>query len=95
MRSVSDAVIGEISRSLDFFAATSSDARINNVLLSGGAALTSGFATAFSERTGLGTEIMDPLSRMLPSKGFEAEYLSRMGPILAVSIGLATRRFDS
>jgi type IV pilus assembly protein PilM len=95
MRSVSDTVIGEISRSLDFFAATSSDARITKVLLSGGGALTSGFAAAFSERTGLGAEIMDPLARMLPSRGFEAEYLSKMGPILAVCIGLATRRISS
>jgi hypothetical protein len=31
---------------------------------------------------------------MLPSKGFEAEYLEAMAPLLAVGIGLATRRND-
>ncbi|MAG29820.1 MAG: pilus assembly protein PilM [Deltaproteobacteria bacterium] len=94
MRSVSDTVIGEISRSLDFFTATSADARITKVLLSGGGSKISGFATAFKERTALDTELMNPLSHMLPSKGFEAEYLEMMGPLVTVGIGLATRRID-
>jgi len=94
MRSVSDTVIGEISRSLDFFAATSTEARISKVLLSGGGSKIAGFAAAFKERTGLETEVMNPLAHMLPSKGFEAEYLEAMSPVLAVGIGLATRRID-
>ncbi len=94
MRSVSDTVIGEISRSLDFFAATSVDARISKVLLSGGGSKIAGFAAAFKERTGLETEAMNPLAHMLPSKGFEAEYLDAMAPVLAVGIGLATRRIE-
>jgi type IV pilus assembly protein PilM len=92
MRSVSETVVGEISRSLDFFAATSTDARISKVLLSGGGSKTSGFAGAFKDRTGLDTDLMNPLAHMLPSKGFDAEYLEAMGPLLAVGIGLATRR---
>lgn len=94
MRSVSENVIGEISRSLDFFAATAADARITKVLLSGGGSKISGFVSAFRERTGLETEAMNPLAHMLPSKGFDAEYLETMGPLLAVGIGLATRRID-
>jgi len=94
MRGVSDTVIGEISRSLDFFAATSADARISKVLLSGGGSKIAGFAAAFGERTGLETGPMNPLAHMLPSKGFEAEYLEAMAPLLAVGIGLATRRID-
>ena len=94
MRSVTDTVIGEISRSLDFFAATSTEARISKVLLSGGGSKIAGFAAAFKERTGLETEVMNPLAHMLPSKGFEAEYLEAMSPVLAVGIGLATRRID-
>ena len=94
MRRVSDTVIGEIARSLDFFAATSADARISKVLLSGGGSKIAGFAAAFKERTGLETDAMNPLAHMLPSKGFEAEYLEAMAPLLAVGIGLATRRID-
>jgi type IV pilus assembly protein PilM len=94
MRSVSETVIGEISRSLDFFAATATDARISKVLLSGGGSKITGFASAFGERTGLETAAMNPLAHMLPSKGFEPEYLEAMGPLLAVGIGLATRRIE-
>jgi type IV pilus assembly protein PilM len=42
----------------------------------------------------LEADVMNPLAHMLPSKGFEAEYLQAMGPLLAVGIGLATRRAD-
>ena len=36
-----------------------------------------------------------PLSRMLPSKGFDTEYLDEVGPSLSVGIGLATRRLEA
>jgi len=95
IRSVTDTVVGEISRSLDFFTATSAESRIGKVLLSGGGAKIAGFAHAFQERTGLQVELMNPLSRMLPSKGFEADYLDQVGTTLGVAIGLATRRVES
>jgi type IV pilus assembly protein PilM len=95
IRSVNDTVIGEVSRSLDFFAATSAESRISRVLLSGGGARTSGFATAFQERTGLEVEIMNPLARMLPSKGFDPEYLDSVAPSLGVGVGLAMRRIEA
>ena len=37
---------------------------------------------------------MNPLSRMLPSKGFEAEYLDEMAPSLGVAVGLAARKVE-
>jgi len=92
IRSVTETVIGEIARSLDFFSATSSESRIGRVLLSGGGAKIPGFDSAFGERTGLAVELMNPLSRMLASKGFEPEYLDEVAPSLGVGIGLATRR---
>ena len=51
-----------------------------------------GLDSAFAERTGLEVETLDPLARMLPSKGFEPETLADLGPALGVGIGLATRR---
>jgi type IV pilus assembly protein PilM len=95
VRQVTDTVIGEIARSLDFFTATSSESRISKVLLSGGAAQIVGFDASFRERTGLEVEIMNPLARMLPSKGFEPEYLAELAPSLGVGIGLATRRVSA
>jgi type IV pilus assembly protein PilM len=95
MQSVTETVIGEISRSLDFFSATTADSRISRVVLSGGGANVAGFEKAFHERTGLPVEIMNPFSRMVPSSKFEPEFLEEMAPALGVGVGLALRRVSS
>ncbi|HJO23348.1 MAG TPA: type IV pilus assembly protein PilM [Myxococcota bacterium] len=92
MQAVSETVIGEISRSLDFFAATSAESRIGKVYLSGGSASVTGFRDAFRERTGYDAEILNPLNRMVPSSKFEPDYLEEVAPALGVSVGLAMRR---
>ena len=52
MRSVTETVIGEISRSLDFFSATSADSRIERVVLCGGGAGVAGLQAGFQQRSG-------------------------------------------
>ena len=95
IRSVTDTVVGEISRSLDFFSATAADSRIGKVLLCGGGAKVAGFVNTFQERTGIrGRDAQSAVSRMLPSKGFDAEYLDEVGSSLGVGIGLSTRRVE-
>jgi type IV pilus assembly protein PilM len=94
MQSVTETVIGEISRSLDFYAATTAESRINKVYLSGGSAKVSGLETAFHERTGLEVETLNPLSRMLPSDRFDQEFLDDMSAALSVGVGLALREAD-
>jgi len=95
MRTVSDTVIGEISRSLDFFAATTADSRIERVFLSGGSSRVAGFANAFHERTGLPVELLNPLAKMAPSSKFDQELLEELAPSLGVSVGLAMRRLHT
>ena len=95
MRSVTETVIGEISRSLDFFSATSADSRIERIVLCGGGASVAGLQAAFQQRSGGKVEIMDPLARMIPSSKFEADYLDEVAPALGVGVGLALRRMDS
>jgi type IV pilus assembly protein PilM len=94
MRGVTDVLVGEIMRSLDFFSATSEDAQIKRIMLSGGSAKVIGFQSAFQERTDIPVEIMDPLARVTPSKFFDPEYLTEIGPSLGVSVGLALRKAD-
>ena len=94
MQSVTDTVIGEIGRSLDFYAATSADNRIAKVYLAGGSAKVAGFKAAFQERTGHDVEVLNPLARMLPSSKFEAEFLDEIAPALGVGVGLALRRVE-
>ena len=94
MRSVTETVIGEISRSLDFFTATAAESRINKVLLCGGGAGIPGLDASFRERSGLEVEVMNPLGRMLPSRGFDPDYLKNVSSSLSVAIGLATRKVE-
>ncbi len=94
MRGVTDVLVGEIMRSLDFFTATSEDAEVKKIILSGGSAKVVGFQTAFQERTNVPVEIMDPLARVTPSKYFDPEYLAEIGPSLATGVGLALRKAD-
>ena len=94
MRSVTETVLGEISRSLDFFAATAAESRIGRVVLSGGGAKVSGLDAAFQGKTNLPVETLNPLARMLPSSRFEPDFLEAVGPSLGVSVGLALRRMD-
>ncbi len=94
MQSVTETVIGEISRSLDFFSATSADSRIGRVLLSGGSVNVAGFLAVFRERTGLDCEVLNPLNRMTPTNKFEQEFLDEVAPSLGVSVGLAARRSE-
>ena len=95
MQQVSETVIGEISRSLDFFAATTAESHIERVLLSGGGASVSGFANAFHERTSLPVEVLNPLTRMVPSSRFEPDYLEEIAPSLGVGVGLALRKLEN
>jgi len=94
MRAVTNNLVGEIARSLDFFAATAADMRIQRVYLAGGSSRVSGLEAAFKERTGLEVELMNPLAKMLPSNRFDADFLDQVGPSLSVGIGLAMRRVD-
>ena len=94
MRAVTNNLVGEIARSLDFFAATAADMRISRVYLAGGSSRVSGLEAAFKERTGLEVELMNPLAKMLPSNRFDADFLDQVGPSLSVGIGLAMRRVD-
>jgi type IV pilus assembly protein PilM len=95
MRSVTETVIGEISRSLDFFSATSADSRIERIVLCGGGASVAGLQAAFQQRAGAKVEVMDPLARMIPNSRFEAEFLDEIAPALGVGVGLALRRMGA
>ncbi len=94
MRSVSETVLGEINRSLDFFAATAAEARIGKILLSGGGARVSGLDAAFQGKTNLPVEMFNPIARVVPSSSCDQAYLDDVAPSLGVSVGLAMRRMD-
>jgi len=94
IRQVTDTVLGEISRSLDFFAATAAESRISRVLLSGGGSQVSGLEAAFQGKTNLPVERLDPFARIVAAGSLDARMLEEIGPGLAVATGLALRRVN-
>ena len=92
IRGVTDTVLGEISRSLDFFAATAAESRIRRVLLAGGGSQVNGLDAAFQGKTNLPVERMNPTARIVPASSLDTRMLEDLGPGLAVATGLALRR---
>jgi type IV pilus assembly protein PilM len=94
MRQVTSQIVGEIARSLEFYAATAEDGGISRIVLSGGSAKVSGLAAAFEERMDVPVEVMSAVSRIQVSDGIDSKLIEDMGPALAVGVGLAMRRLD-
>jgi type IV pilus assembly protein PilM len=93
LMSASEEIIGEISRSFDFFRGTSKQGEdINEIILSGGSALVKDFMPLLSERTGIGVQMVDPFKNITIPESFDKGYLKKVAPIVAVATGLALRR---
>jgi type IV pilus assembly protein PilM len=96
-RSVLDAVsaemAGEIEKTFEFFGATSSEGSVEEMVLSGGCALTPNLQQVLRDRFGVPIELMNPLRNVdYRASGFDEDWLLSVAPMLAVSVGLATRK---
>lgn len=90
---VNETLANEMRRSLDFYNSTAGEERISRVYLSGGGAKTAHLVDAVQQRLALPVEILDPLARVaVNEKEFDRAYLDDIAPMLAVAVGLATRR---
>ncbi len=86
----------EMVRSLDFYAASHASHPVQKLLLSGGTALVPGIATELEHRLGIETRVLNPFPTIKVSKRkFDMDYLSKIGPMMMVPIGLALRSFDT
>jgi len=86
-------LVQEVQRSLDFFAATSSEDRVTKIYLTGGVSNSVKVREALEERLGITAERVDPFRNVAVSeKGFDAEYLDAIGPMFSVAAGLAMRK---
>jgi type IV pilus assembly protein PilM len=92
---VTDTVVLEIQRSLDFFSATAAEEELNVIFLAGGSSLIPGLPMAIEERLGTPVEVLHSFKGFSVSpKSFDPDYLEAMGPVAAVAAGLALRRTD-
>ncbi|HSS48655.1 MAG TPA: type IV pilus assembly protein PilM [Thermoanaerobaculia bacterium] len=90
---VSAEMASEIRKTFDFFSATSSEGPVDELVLSGGCALTPNLLQILRERFGVPVELMDPFRRVqVRESDFDAEWLRGVAPMLAVTIGLAIRK---
>jgi type IV pilus assembly protein PilM len=90
---VSGEMASEIQKTFDFFGATSSEGPVDEIVVSGGCALTPNLLQVLRERFGVPVELHDPFRRVrFRESDFDATWLRGVAPMLAVTVGLAVRR---
>ncbi|MCB0308237.1 MAG: type IV pilus assembly protein PilM [Bdellovibrionales bacterium] len=93
IRSVSESIATEVQRSLDFYAAGSSDDKIAKIYLMGGSSKIIGLASVVENKTGISTEIANPFKEVfIDEKKFNVAHIQDVAPSAAVAVGLALRK---
>jgi len=89
---VTEALLNEMQRSLEFFSATSASEKIHKVVLCGGCTALSGLVGRMQDRLGVQVELADPFRKIMPQSGrLDSENLQEIAPFMGVSVGLALR----
>jgi type IV pilus assembly protein PilM len=93
LKTASEALAIEIGNSLDFFQSTTTSEKISKLFLSGGGSKIKDFDITLQQQIGIAVEVANPFKRVEYSgKNFDLDYLRDIGPIMAVAVGLASRR---
>jgi type IV pilus assembly protein PilM len=88
-----DNLVNEVQRSLDFFAANSSEEKVTKIYLSGGVSASDRVVAAMEARLGVAVEKVSPFRNLkINDKQFDMEYLDAIGPMFSVATGLAMRK---
>jgi type IV pilus assembly protein PilM len=83
----------EIERSVDYFRSTFGAENISKVLVSGGGAMTPGLVAELGQRLQIEAEIVNPFKKIrVDKKVLTPGSAESVGPIAAVSVGLALRK---
>jgi len=93
LKSASESLAIEIGNSMEFFQSTTTYEKISKLYLSGGGSKIKDFDIALQQQIGIPVEIVNPFKKIEYSeKNFDLEYLREIGPMMAVGVGLATRK---
>lgn len=93
LRSTSESMAVEIQRSIDFYLATASGLTLSKMVLSGGAARSSGLKDALENTLNTKVELSNPFRNIsFNPKEFDPDYLQDLAAMSAVVSGLALRR---
>ena len=95
MQQVSETIANDVQRSLDFYAATSADASITRIYLSGGCTKVPALSRSIQAKTGVPVDTVDPFRNIdIAARGLDPNFLRMQAPLAAVSVGLALRSGD-
>ncbi len=90
---VSETLVTEIQRSLDFYAATTVDADIARVYLAGGSSQIPALVRALERRLEVPVELVNPFKNVsVDPRKFDLDLLQRMAPMAVVAVGLGLRK---
>jgi type IV pilus assembly protein PilM len=90
---VSAEMASEIRKTFDFFAATSTEGAVDELMLAGGCSLTPNLQQVLRDRFEVPTELMDPFRRIhVKESDFDGEWLRSVAPMMAVAVGLGIRK---
>ncbi len=89
-----EAVIQQVSRSLQFFFSASQYSAVDTILLAGGVAAMQGLAELVEERLSVKTVVANPFANMAIAPNVDAIRLSNDAPSMLIACGLALRSFD-
>jgi type IV pilus assembly protein PilM len=83
----------EIQRSLDFYAATASDSRIDRIMVSGGTAAIPSLVRTIERMSNVQAELINPFRQITYNESqFTAARIQKLAPIAGIAVGLALRR---
>jgi type IV pilus assembly protein PilM len=92
LRSVSDDLGQELQKTFDFFIATTSTEKIDQLFIAGGSSRIVNLDTELKERFGIPVEIMNPFRQIdIAGTSVSQEWLIENAPSMAVAVGLAVR----
>ena len=89
-----DAVVQQVSRSLQFFFASGQYHEVDYIMLAGGTASIAGLDNLIQQRLGTPTLVANPFADMALSSKVNAGALASDAPALMIACGLALRSFD-
>jgi len=92
-KTASESLAVEIGNSLDFFQSTNTSEKIGRLYLSGGGSRIKDFDIILQQQIGIPVEVVNPFKKVdYSGRDFDLEYLKEIGPIMAVGVGLASRK---
>ncbi|MEQ6340872.1 MAG: pilus assembly protein PilM [Gammaproteobacteria bacterium] len=89
-----EAMVQQVSRSLQFFFSSSHYNSVDHVVLAGGCAAIPGLDEMIEDKIGTTTSVANPFINMTLASKVNAQALSSDAPALMIACGLAMRSFD-